>query len=281
MPADCAAARRVTASAVSGVHRLPTTDRDAWCDMRADGRSFTLVSSFEQPAGLSMAASVNEQDYIKYFLDGSWIQGNTQGPALSDRPRQDGAFHVRGMDWAQVMTVGKRYYLRQRALQMFSNGSVKAEFDVAYLFRFNGYLRQDDAPLAGRVWRLSDREVLADTTKINWAVDVTEPIFYLPFTPNITGTVYHAEGGYSEKEAPLPDVRRTQRRYGSAGITYPGNTRKDPAGSYAPFLHPSSGQHAAAGIFYAHQNADAGYPVMSSVNQNTTVFLSYWVAPLD
>ena len=112
---------------------------------------------------------------------------------------------------------GTNYRIRQH----FWRGKDKrAEFDVAFTFKYSGYVTQNDAQTPqDQTFELSDMEVCKDSTGIKWAVpNITNTKhFWLPITPGIDKEVYTGCQGFAYDLDGCGLTSTTSRRFGTAG----------------------------------------------------------------
>ena len=150
--------------------------------------------------------------------------------------------------------------------------------DVAYTFRYNGFVLQDQTlNLAERVWSLSNRVVLFDSTGIAWDIKAEPVSFYLPYTANVTQFVVDAcNGFYNGTVAGHPGLDNS-RLFGSAGIIGSQPDNRDVAAGWAPmFLNDLERD-----IVLANLTDTEAAPIYgTTLGANGPIFLSYWINPV-
>lgn len=259
---------------VSGVYN----NSAMYCEFTSPATSWTLLSTFEQPRGVSIA-ELNASVYNQYCAHAPiWIQGNSEGLPLSPDPVGDGKFHIRSQDWRSILQIGRQYQLRQRFFKGLGKTLV---MDVAYTFRYNGYVLQDQTSNSfERIWPLSDRVVLFDSTGIPWDVKAETVSFFLPYTADVVGPVFNACDGFYHGVLPGNPACSVAaaRLFGSAGIIGSQTDVNDAAGGWAPmFFNDYNGRD----IVWVHQPPTQNGAVYGSTGgSGGPIFLSYWVNPI-
>ena len=259
----------------NGTRTLPSRQK-VYCEF-SHGFSWTLLSAFEQPRGASMS-DLTRREYRHFSNDpinNIWIHRNAEFP-IPATPAQDGYFHVASHDWESFLQIGHKYKLRQ---QFFKTKKRNLIFDVAYTFTYTGILMQDDAKNSvqyknDRAWVLTDRQVLEDTSGIQWDVKNETVRFWLPFSSSVVGRVYTGCLGFEFSSNGCTKSNGDSRRPGSAGIIGATADEGDPAASFAPHLDAS---HPYADIVYVNQ---ANHIYGATSGSGGPIFLTYWIAPV-
>eukprot|EP00033_Pygsuia_biforma_P001263 GCRY01001429.1.p1 GENE.GCRY01001429.1~~GCRY01001429.1.p1 ORF type:complete len:385 (+),score=42.32 GCRY01001429.1:123-1277(+) len=206
---------------------------EVYCDMETDGGGWALLSKFDQNEGTT--SGISSEYYETYLENGGWIRGLLPDTPLSpsNEAGADDMFFA-SHDWAKFLQKGRKYQIRQRAL----NEAQNMEFDFCFTFTYPGFLLQDDAPTPPeRAWVLSNRTVLSDTTGQAW-ITSGSMYFWPPFTPSATdtGPVYSGCGSFEYSERGCGQEEERSRRNGCAGIITP-NTSSEAALPFMPHFY--------------------------------------------
>ena len=154
--------------------------------------------------------------------------------------------------------------------QNFYKNNRDLEVDIAYTFTYNGYVDQSASNTDHRVWVLDDRNVLTDSSGINWDAPYNETtLFWLPLNSNYTDAVYTACWGYDFSEYGCgASSNQDNRRWGNAGIMGTDSDYTDPAASWAPATNKTSSTY---DLVFTHQ-AKSIYGLTGD-----PMVLMYWV----
>jgi len=224
----------------------------AYCDLTTAGGGWMLMAKFTQHVPVDQVPLATYQAYFGATGGDLWIEGEAMAVPTSPAYVDDAAFHFESVDWRQHLVTGGRYELRQE----FFKATGADHFDVRFRFTYNGHVTQGSAANEWqRAWQLLDRQVVTDTTGIDWDVDPSHALFWLPFKSTATGTLYTACGGYTFAAGGCYSSDPAQRRFGNAGVMGLGFDSDDPAGSWGPHMNTTSPHD----IVYVHQASNTVY----------------------